>query len=223
MKTTILFVTTILISFAAAIAQDSKKTEQVIGSGVVKSEKRDVEKFDAVTLKGSADVFITVGEKTEVTVTADDNILPYVTTEVEENTLVISTKPHTSLHYKELKVFITTPDLSAIKLDGSGDIEVEGLKGDSFKIDVNGCGDVAAKGQVQKLDCLIKGSGDLALGDLEAKAVNIKIAGSGDAKINAVESLQAKISGSGDIAYKAHDKLKIVKKILGSGEINKIQ
>jgi hypothetical protein len=224
MKAIVFTFTAVVLSFAAAVvAQDGKKTERVTGSGDVKSEKRDVEKFDAVTLRNSADVFITIGEKTEVTVTADENILPYITTEVKENTLTISTKPHVSLQHKELKVSITTPNLSAVKVASSGDIAVEGLKGDSFKIEVNGSGDVAAKGQVQKLDCLVKGSGDLALGDLEAKTVSIKLAGSGDAKLNATESLQAKISGSGDIAYKDNANLKVIKKVAGSGDIHKVK
>ncbi len=225
MRAIIFSTTAIFLCIACAvIAQDSKKTESIAGSGVMKSEKRDVEKFDAVTLKGAADVSIAIGDKTEVVVTTDDNVLPYVVTEVKNDTLMISIKPGVSLqNSKTLKVSVTTPKLSQVLVDGSGDIAVEGLKDDSFKIVVNGSGDVAATGAVQKLDCLVKGCGDLKLSELEAKTVSIKIDGSGDAKINATQSLQVKIAGSGDITYKDNAGLKILKKISGSGEIHKIK
>jgi hypothetical protein len=220
MRATIFVVTAVLSILTVAVqAQTKTDNETVKGSGVIKSEHRDVSKFDALTLAGQADVDIAIGDKTEVIVETDDNLLPYIKTEVKENRLAISTKPG-HLIYKTLKVTIITPSLSEVVVDGSGDVAIKGLKGDSFKAVIDGSGDVVAKGQVKEVKGDINGSGDLELMDLIAQNAKIEISGSGDVKVNAVESLKLEIDGSGDIGYKNNPNVKITKSINGSGEIN---
>src|SRR3972149_41144 len=221
MRVSIFIVSAVLLSLATAVqAQNNMKHETVIGSGIIKSEKRDVPKFGALTLDGSADVDITIGDKTEVVVETDDNILPYIETEVKDNKLEITTKPHVTLNYKKLKVSITTPSLSEVKVNGSGDIAVGELSNESFQTTINGSGSVTAKGQAQEVQAEVRGSGDLVLVDLTTQRAKIRILGSGSAKVNALKSLQAFVAGSGRIQYKNNSGVDIDKHVGGSGSIN---
>jgi hypothetical protein len=57
------------------------------GSGAVISEQREVQNFDRIQLTGAGDVFITQEGVELVIVEADDNLLPYIETEVRAGTL----------------------------------------------------------------------------------------------------------------------------------------
>src|SRR5438874_6398754 len=55
----------------------------VKGSGNIVSEVRDISGFDAVELKSIGMVTIEQGDREGVEITADDNLLPEITTEVK--------------------------------------------------------------------------------------------------------------------------------------------
>ena len=59
------------------------------GSGVIVAESRFVDDFDAISLNGSANLLISVGEPASVTVEIDDNLLDVITTEVDNGCLEI--------------------------------------------------------------------------------------------------------------------------------------
>jgi len=61
--------------------------EVVAGSGKVVTEPRTVSGFSRVSLSGSGQVFIDRTGAESVTVTTDDNLLPYIRTEVRDGTL----------------------------------------------------------------------------------------------------------------------------------------
>lgn len=192
---------------------------RVQGSGVAASEDRTAENFDNVTVEGSADVNIAVGPETQVTVHADDNVLPLIETKVKGDTLVISS---TGLYSTKLgvKVIISVPQLNGIAIKGAGDVDVKGVDSENFAATVAGSGDVKVAGKTQKLNVSVRGSGDLKLQDLEATRADVSIAGSGDVTVNVVEELSVSIAGSGDVKYKGTPK--VSKSIAGSGSVRQV-
>ena len=193
---------------------------RVEGSGTSQTEIRKTDAFHAVRLNGAADVSITIGDKTEVTVTADDNVLPLIEIDASGGTLVIGNKESYSSHVG-VKVAIVTPSLDAFELNGSGDVTINGLKGEKFSAKIRGSGDLTADGSVDSVDASIAGSGDLKLVDLKAKKVDVSIAGSGGATVSADESFTASIAGSGDISYKGNP-ANVQSNVAGSGRVHKI-
>lgn len=61
----------------------------VRGSGVLGTEERDVPAFSAIHVESSADVILKYGAERRVVASADDNVLPYLRTEVEGDALVV--------------------------------------------------------------------------------------------------------------------------------------
>ena len=66
----------------------------------------------------------------------------------------------------------------------------------------------------------MSGSGDLRLFDLRAREVHVSIAGSGDAKVNASERLDATVAGSGDVRYRGNPK-EVAQSVNGSGSVER--
>lgn len=207
---------------AASISLGCVRINQnrIQGSGVAKTEDRAVEQFDKVTVEGAADVRITVGPQTQLSVQTDDNILPLIETKVKGDTLVISSTQSYSTRLG-VKVTISVPQLAGISIRGSGDVDVSGINGETFSASISGAGDVTASGTVGKVDASIRGSGDLKLGELQAKSASISIAGSGDVTVNAAEELSVSIAGSGDVKYKGSPS-KVSKSIAGSGSVRPV-
>src|SRR5688500_14827585 len=109
----------------AAVASGCNFMQAIQGSGVSKSETRSLGDLKAVRVERSSDVDINVGSPSTVEVAADDNLLQYIETKVEGDTLVISTKASISSK-AGLKVSLTMPTLKGIAISGSGDVDAKG-------------------------------------------------------------------------------------------------
>lgn len=195
------------------------RADTIEGSGVSKTESRTVTEFHRIVVEGSADLSVRVGEPTSLSVTGDDNLVDFVTTEVREGSLVLGMKPGSYSTRMGVRVAITVPSLDALSIRGSSDADLSGLSGESFSAEIRGSGDVRASGKVDRLDAGISGSGDLHLVGLEARAANVGISGSGDVEVWATETLVASVSGSGDVTYTGEPK--VTKSVAGSGSVSK--
>src|SRR5579871_4431809 len=98
---------------------------QVTGSGKLKTDNRKLSGFHAVEVKGALDCDIKIGKASDVTVEADDNLLPLVKTDVKDGVLIIKTDGNFSTH-QSIKVAFTMPELTDGTLSGSGNFNVTG-------------------------------------------------------------------------------------------------
>jgi hypothetical protein len=194
--------------------------DTIRGSGVSKSESRPVSEFRRIEVTCSCDVSVAVGTVASLNLTGDDNLLPYIVTEVREGTLFVEMKSGSYSPQVGLNLVATAPALESVVVRGSSDVDVAGLAGDRFSIEITGSGDAHATGKVGTVTARISGSGDLHLADLEAREANAEISGSGDIEVWATEALGASVSGSGDVTYKG-DPTRITKSVAGSGHIRK--
>jgi hypothetical protein len=65
----------------------------IVGSGVIVTEPREVEDFTGVVLNGVGEVEIRHGNTESLSITADDNILAHLTSEVRNGRLFLGTEP----------------------------------------------------------------------------------------------------------------------------------
>lgn len=208
-----------LLGLSGCLVMDGS-SPGIEGSGVIKTETRKVQAFHAVELRGAADVQIRVGGETALSVSADDNLLPIIETAVQNGKLIVTSKEpyHTRAR---IVVNVATPTLDGAEISGSGDLVATDVKSESFSASITGSGDLSAIGVVKTLSAGITGSGDLKLGELTAEAVDIRISGSGSARVNAAKSLNASITGSGEITHKGGAK-DVNTSITGSGSVKAV-
>ncbi len=215
--------------------------KRIRGNGVVGKEQRSVTGFTGVETHGSIDLFVTQGAF-KIEVEADQNILPYIETNVENGRLMVHFRDGIWLsNYHEARVYITAPVLHDFEVHGSGNISSGGKIADSsgmttrisgsgdISLDINaptintethGSGNTTLAGETKDLSSLISGSGNVKAGDLKAENVKVSVHGSGDTDVFAASSLDVHISGSGDIRYKGSPRM--TTEIHGSGTVKRI-
>jgi hypothetical protein len=233
-----LFASSLVLLASLLVSCDHR---QVRGSGNIVTEKRRVENYREIEVKGSMDVFLTQGPLEEAVIEADDNILPYLELVNEGDRLIIRTKRNTSLNmHDDIKVRLTAPDIRGLSLSGSGNIKLVNTLDNtsSLKINLSGSGDISGAvhapevksnitgsgnilvgGETRDLNVSIAGSGSFEGKNLMAENADVNIAGSGDADLHASVSLNAHIVGSGDVNYKGNPQ--VSSKVVGSGSVHK--
>lgn len=118
----------------------------------------------------------------------------------------------------ELRVVVTAPNVRRFASNGSGDLDISGYDQPSMALSISGSADVTASGRTDALDLDIAGSGDADLRALDAKDAKVDIAGSGDADIAPTGDVQVSIAGSGDVSL-ATRPAKLTSEIAGSGDV----
>ncbi|MEO6950112.1 MAG: head GIN domain-containing protein [Ginsengibacter sp.] len=219
----------------------SESGRGLFGNGNIKTETRNVADFTEIKNAGSIDVEIIAGNKFELKVEDDENLLPHIITEVKDGALHIYYDSDFSINESHGKVMVEVPTLNKITSSGSGDIKIDGtlkntkeiiitssgsgdLEGSvdapSVQLSNSGSGDVELKGQSQNFVCKTRGSGDVKCRNLKSENVTVSVAGSSDVSVFASVSLKVNIAGSGDVTYSGNPTSPDIS-IAGSGTVNK--
>ena len=216
--------------------------ERIDGNGNVTSSNRPLDKAEKIRVQGAVDVIIAPGSPS-IRVEADENLIPYIETTMEDNWLEIKTRNDVNLHTSNsIKVYVTTPLVSDLKLTGSGNITGNGkfATNDDMTISITGSGDIRMEvnapkveadvtgsgnlhiaGETQNLDINVTGSGNYEGQDLKAENAVAKVSGSGDINLFADSHLKATVNGSGNIKYKGSPN--VDSHVAGSGSVAKVQ
>jgi hypothetical protein len=230
---------------AAVLLPLAAQAQSLVGSGNPATEQRTLPAFEGVALSGSMDLLVRQGSTQRVEVQVDDNLLPYLETEVvgsgADARLQVRWKRGTSIRTSaSARVSVTVPRLSSLAASGSGDMTVEPfetpalsirvsgssdtrlqrLTAGELQISISGSGDVEGAGSATRLKIGVAGSGDVKLREMKSDEVSISIAGSGDASVHADKSLDVRIAGSGDVVYTGNPAT-VNAKVAGSGSVNK--
>jgi hypothetical protein len=212
-------------SSSGSSGQDSSSsTQEPSGTtnepGNVTSESRDVSGFNEVELKGIGNLSIEQTGSESLIVEAEEEVLPKIRTEVDNNRLIIGPKLNTSLSTTEpINYKLTVKDLNTLKVSGSADVDAEGIDTDELAVGISGSGDVKIGGKAGSQDIEISGSGSYRAEDLESIEAKIEVGGSGSAIINVSEELEAEVSGSGSVEYVGNPTVN--QHVSGAGEVRK--
>jgi hypothetical protein len=177
-----------------------------VGSGNVVKETREARDFDRVTLSGIGTVIIAQTGEESLTIEADDNILPLVTSEVRGHELVLGMEPHISLaRHAPITFHLTVKDLRGVSVSGAGKIELGALKTDTLRLAISGTGDLdAPEVSAETLEITISGAGKIGVERLSASALDATISGTGSVRLAGHVAEQAvSIPGAG--SFDAHD------------------
>ena len=182
-------------------------------------ESRNVSGFDAVELRGVGNLSIEQTGSESLTVEAEEDVIPKLTTKVVNNRLIIGPESNTIHTTGPINYKLTVKDLNALKVLGSASVESEGLSTDRLAVTISGAGNVRMDGKADQQEINILGSGTYRAEDLQSKEVKINIAGSGSAIVNVSEELDVGISGVGSVEYIGHPAVK--QDVSGAGRVSK--
>lgn len=220
-----------------------KHSRRFHGSGDIVTQTREVKDFDAIIIRGVADVEVVFADEFGAEIRADEELIDFITLEVSHHTLYLDLDEEIDNYdfdvYKDILIRITMPKLSEINVEGVGDILVERYSGDNLivelsgvgdivfkdftgetlEVDLSGVGDIKMAGKVRDLSVTVSGVGDADLRKLESVDAVATVSGMGDLLVRATRSLKARVSGFGDIRYYG-DPEKVRRSISGFGDIH---
>ncbi|MBC9795967.1 head GIN domain-containing protein [Sinomicrobium weinanense] len=226
-----------LLLMTSANAQFGKK--KISGNGNLTTEERKTGSYDKIGVAGMFDVDLVSGKEGNISITAEENLLEYIETEVQGNLLKIKTQKGVNLRpHKKIVITVPFEDISEVSLAGSGNIVGKDLiKANDFETNLAGSGDIDLFVETEDLESNIAGSGDIKLrgksnvyegnlsgsGDIDAyelitEDAEVSISGSGDIRLHCNQKLKARVSGSGNVLYKGNP-AKEDSKVSGSGKV----
>lgn len=237
---------TLIVLFSLISLQSLAQPWQTIkGNGNEKKENREVSNYTSLLSQGSINVQIEYGNSNTLSVEADENLIPYIETVVENGRLIIRSKKNVNLKSRsKMVVHISMTKINSLQLSGSGNVDGSGAFSNDDKTEIgisgsgnitlgfrtfgnldlslSGSGNMDLKGdKTNTITASIAGSGNIDCSNLSSNDVDARIKGSGNIKVAASHSIKAKISGSGNVLYKG-DASDITSKISGSGKVLKM-
>jgi Putative auto-transporter adhesin, head GIN domain len=201
---------------AALLTRGGAPGSGLQGSGVAAAQSRILPRFSSLDITGSNKVTVDVGGRQSVVIHADSNLMRQVTTRVVAGTLVVGTRGAFTTR-SPMSVDVSLPALAAVKLNGSGEISVNGIDEPRLIATLSGSGALYASGTATQLDVTLSGSGLAQLDNLIARDVRAIVAGSGLIRVTATTSLEAALPGTGVIIYSGNPQ--VTSSVTGTGSV----
>jgi hypothetical protein len=193
------------------------------GSGHVTSEDRAVSGFHAVSVSGVGTLTVTQGDRESLRVEADDNILPYIVSEVKDGRLELGIKSHADIHpTAPIRYLLTVKALDALTASGATEVEagpitasngmvvnVSGaakmklarLNAHTLKTELSGAGHFTLSGGVDTQEVQVSGAGEYQAEGLRSRDASVQTSGAGHAVITVSDALTASASGASSVRY----------------------
>lgn len=211
--------------FNRTITVNHSNTQHIAGSGQIQTRKINLDgvALGAIAVQNIGDVHISASEKGQYLVmSADDNLLDYLTPQVNGQKITLGLKKGVSISTKnpiKYKLFLPQNQINELTVSGSSSIQVTSLVTEKFKCKISGQGDVTINnGRVNHQTVEISGQGTYNAPYLNTNHSKITISGQGNAYVHASQSLNVKINGQGSCVYSGKPS-NIVQQISGQGKI----
>lgn len=173
----------------------------LIGNGVRKKIDRSLSPFDKIEVTGSSILIFEQGKDFVLTIEADENLLPYIRTEVRSQELILGFKPGNYSHKNPILYTLKAPTLKSVVLAGCTQMILKTpLTEKRLEIHLSGTSSV----EMPKVDIkhlFLKGTGhsSLVITHATLKEFDIKLSGISNLSIDhgTCRNFRAHLSGHG--------------------------
>ncbi len=191
----------------------------------------DFEDFDEISASSKFDITITKGRTFDVELFGREKELDYVRLKQYGDVLELDTRDWKLFglsKWKPIRVKLTMPELSKIKLSGACSAEAAGFSGDRIDIDLSGASDADLNLDFDEINIELSGSADLIIAgsaddlivdmsgtsslnalSLESKNADVTTGGVSSAKVFATRLLEVQANGASSVKYKGDPRLDI--------------
>jgi Putative auto-transporter adhesin, head GIN domain len=198
------------------------------GSGVPASRSVDAKDFTTVEVNGPFEVTLERGDKFNVTVTSDDNLLQFIDVQNAGGKLSIRIQSEEHLRPKSgLKAKINMPAIEAVNLRGACSGSLNGLKGvkdlklnvegastitgdiqtGSITLEAVGASQIKLTGKAHECRAEARGASQLHLGDLAVEKAVIQLDGASSGVVKASDKLDYELNGASHLDYRGNPKI----------------
>jgi hypothetical protein len=194
-------------------------SQAVKGSGVLARESRPAADVRSVSLSAAIQGEITVGAEAALEIEADDNLMPFVVTEVVNDRLVVRMKANTSTSTRNPFVArialgqLEALDISgaaratvaarsggvalrSIEASGASQVVAAGLATDRLAIDTEGAAKLRLSGRARALAVDASGATRVEAAGLTSEEADVDLSGASSAEIQKPRDLRSRTSGA---------------------------
>lgn len=196
----------------------------VIGSGVSKSESRSISDVQSVFLYGVGNLHVVVGDKLSLKITADDNLLQYVTSDVVDGVLKLGVGPGSYTWHDFPQMELTVPSLNSVVLEGQTQVRVTGLNVPKFSVKTSGQNLVVLTGTAETLLLNLEGQSTCDATQVAAKSAAVCSAETGvqcTYRLRVTDSIDGELTGTSVLEYSALPNVAVTVKTTGQASIRK--
>ena len=166
------------------------------------SESRQVSGFTGVEFTAIGDLHIEQTGTESLTIDADADVLPQLTSTVSHGVLELGVAPGTTITTSRPIVYrLTVATLNSVAVSGRGDVTLSNLRTDRLAVDIDGAGGATLAGTVDAQTVTISGTGHYDGEDLQSADATVTIGGAGKAVVRVSDHLDARVSGVGSVEY----------------------
>ncbi|HMH43104.1 MAG TPA: head GIN domain-containing protein [Pyrinomonadaceae bacterium] len=207
----------LLLVACGLVLSGCKFSRGIAGSGVRKTEKRELKSFNAIDTTGAYEIDVNCQKPASFEIEADDNILPLIKTEVRDGILFVSNDQqyHSA---KPVTLRMTLPDLNSVSSHGAGQINIADAKSSDLKIESTGAASVVAAGTAKSVTISSSGAGKIDTGNLRAEKAKVEVNGATSVDVYASDQLDVNVSGVGHVSYSGSPKV-VNKHVSGIGSV----
>lgn len=178
--------------------------------------------------RGVGNVIVTQGDKEELIIEANPDLMPRIKTEVVAGTLNIKYEfewmDYLGLRFigaGPIRYFVTMKTIDGLSLSGAGNLDADKIETKELEtnltgagnmtiqhltcqqlvVSLSGAGSIKIGGKTGKQELQLSGAGSYNGEQLESEEATVRLSGVGSARIWVTKSLDASLSGAGSIDY----------------------
>jgi len=176
-------------------------------------------------------------------VNIDDNLLSALDIRVENNQLIIDTKPDSLIQPTQFTIYTNSKNLTNAHMSGVGELYLRGeVNAKNFDLDVSGVGNIRTDsllceklnvtvsgvgnakiiGAANESTFLVSGVGNINAFDFLVQSAKCTVSGVGNIEVYPKDQLDATISGPGSVKYKGAPET-INSSVSGPGKLKKAE
>lgn len=125
------------------------------------TQQRAVSNFDSIKAGGSCELEVVCGSEHKIIVICDDKLLPYVKTDVHNDTLEITTNFRGLRQNSPLKIKVFTESLKSLTAPGAVTASVADINSENFDLKVSGSSRILLRGETGSFGVNASGSSNI--------------------------------------------------------------
>lgn len=185
---------------------------------VAGGESREVHGVTGVELASFGELQIDQTGTESLTIEADPDVLPKLTSGVSGGILRLRAAPGTTIKTAKPVVYhLTVAGLNSIAVAGAGAVTASNLQADHLAVDISGAGRITLAGTVDSQAVTISGTGNYDAENLQSATADVTVDGAAKAVVRVSTRLNATVDGVGSIQYIGSPQ--VTRKINGVGSI----
>ena len=174
----------------------------VVGSGVTVTETRAVSGISSVSISGVGLLIIEQTGSESLTVTAEENLLPLLTSDLVGDLLILGIQANTQINTTQGVVYrLTVSDLDRITLSGATRVEALDLDTSYLEVTLSGASAATLAGTAQRQLLNVSGASQYDAAALSCRVATVAISGASSGVVRVSDRLEGQVSGVAVLEY----------------------